>query len=95
MDVSAWGMNVIEFDADTEGYPEHNHEQDGQQEVYLVLNGSIVLMVAGAETILKQGDMVQVPPAIDRKFITRVHSATLLAIGGTAGKAYTPDPRIG
>lgn len=89
--VSAWGMNVFELDAHCDGYPEHDHAGDQQQEVYIVLAGSIVLQVDGREQTLTRGDCVAVPAEVSRKFVTREEGATLLALGGTPGKAY-PDP---
>jgi uncharacterized cupin superfamily protein len=94
MGIAAWGMNVIEFDPACEGYPEHDHVADGQEELYVVLSGSLVLLVDGSERTLQPGDMVRVPPELARKFVTRGESATLLALGGTPGRAYAPDPRL-
>lgn len=92
--VSAWGMNVLELDAGCEGYPEHDHVGDGQEELYVVLDGEAVLVAGGEERPLRKGDMVRVPPETTRKIVTRGSSVTLLAIGGTPGKAYAPDPRM-
>ena len=87
--VSSWGMNVLELDAHCEGYPEHDHTADGQEEVYVVLAGSVVLQVGGgAERVLSAGDAVRVASAHRRKLVTREHAATVLAIGGTPGKAF-------
>jgi uncharacterized cupin superfamily protein len=94
MGVSAWGMNVLEFDAACEGYPDHDHAADGQEEVYLVLDGSLVLVAEGVEHVLTRGDMVRVPAHTVRKFVTRGETATLLALGSTPGAAYAPDPRM-
>ncbi len=91
--VTAWGMNVLELDAGCEAYPEHDHVEvmkDGQEEVYLVLEGSAVLIAEGEEHTLRKGDLVRVPPNVRRKFVTRAESVTLLALGGTPGKAYAP-----
>ena len=93
--VAAWGMNVIEFDAGCEGYPEHDHAHDRQEEVYVVLDGSIVLVAEGIERTLSRGDMVRVSPETVRKFVTRDQAATLLALGGTPGAPYATDPRLG
>jgi len=90
--VSAWGMNVFELDPDCAGYPEHDHQKDGQEEVYVVLRGSVVLRAGGAERTLSQGDFVRVGPETKRAFVTRSEGATLLALGGTPGKAYSPAP---
>jgi uncharacterized cupin superfamily protein len=88
--VTAWGMNIIEFDPGCEGYPQHDHTSDGQEEVYFVLDGALVLQTDGGERSLSRGDIVRVPPALKRKFITRDSGATLLVVGNTPGKAYEP-----
>jgi quercetin dioxygenase-like cupin family protein len=89
--VSAWGMSVIEMDAHCSGYPKHDHGDDGHEEVYLVLRGSIVLQTSGGERVLSQGDFVRVGPETARKFVTRDQAATLLALGGTPGQPYQPS----
>jgi quercetin dioxygenase-like cupin family protein len=89
--VSSWGMNVIELDPRCTGYPEHDHASDGHEEVYVVLRGSIVLHAAGVERRLREGDFVRVAPGTRRKFVTQEQGATLLALGGTPGKPYTPS----
>jgi quercetin dioxygenase-like cupin family protein len=89
--LSSWGMNVLELDPHCTGYPEHDHANDGHEEVYVVLRGSILLQVDGAERELVQGDLVHVEPATVRKFVTRREGATLLALGGTPGKPYAPS----
>jgi quercetin dioxygenase-like cupin family protein len=88
--VSSWGMSVIELDPGCSGYPEHDHESEGHEEVYLVLRGSIVLQAGGSERVLTQGDFVRVAPEMKRKFVTRGEGAALLALGGTPGKPYAP-----
>jgi quercetin dioxygenase-like cupin family protein len=88
--VSSWGMNVIELDPHCSGYPEHDHGNEGHEEVYLVLRGSIVLQTEGSERVLSQGDFVRVAPETKRKFVTRDQGAALLALGGTPGKPYAP-----
>ena len=90
LEVSSWGMNVLDFDARCNGYPEHDHTGDGQEEVYIVLRGAIVLQVDGKEFPLKAGDAVRVASELKRKFITRDEGARLLALGATPGKSYTP-----
>ncbi len=86
--VSAWGMNVIEIDAGCTAYPEHDHQKDGQEEVYVVLKGSATVNAGGKEQPLAQGDLVRVPHDCKRKFIPGPQGVTLLALGATPGKAY-------
>lgn len=90
--VSAWGMNVLELDPDCEGYPEHDHEEDGQEEVYLVLSGSAELRAENTERTVQKGDLIRVAPGVKRKFVTHKEGVTLLALGGTPGKAYPTAP---
>lgn len=90
--VSAWGMNVLEMDPGCDGYPEHDHEQDGQEEVYLVLRGSVVLQVGGEERKLSAGDFARVGPGAKRKLVTRDDGVVLLALGGKPGEAYAAKP---
>lgn len=94
LNVSAWGMNVLELDPGCEGYPEHDHTHDLQEEVYLVVDGAAVLVAEGQEREVTRGDMIRVSPETARKFVTHDRPVTLLAIGATPGAAYAPDPRM-
>lgn len=86
--VSAWGMNVLELDAGCEGYPEHDHRKDGQEEVYVVLRGSMELRAGEQRHAVAEGGMVRVPPEVTRTIVPGPGGVTVLAIGGTPGKAY-------
>lgn len=88
--VTAWGMNVLELEAGCDQYPEHDHRKDGQEEVYVVLEGSVVFQANGEEQLLSRGEMVRVAPEVRRKFVTRDSRVTLLALGCKPGEAYTP-----
>ncbi|MCU0309108.1 MAG: cupin domain-containing protein [Thermoleophilia bacterium] len=92
--VSAWGMNVLELDPGCDRYPAHDHAHDGQEEVYVVLEGSVVLIADGAEHVLRRGDMARVDPATTRRLLTRDEGAVILALGATPGVAYEPDRRL-
>jgi len=88
--VTSWGMNILELPAQWSGYPEHDHLKDGQEEVYLVLEGSARLQ-AGTETFaLEPGLLARVGPGQKRKIVPGPNGVTLLALGGTPGKAYAP-----
>ncbi len=88
--VTAWGMNVLELDAGVTAYPEHDHQKDGQEEVYVVLRGDGTLVTGEERHAVKTGDLVRVGPTQRRKFLPGEHGITLLAIGATPGKAYEP-----
>jgi len=42
-------------------------------------------------TTLHQGDLVRVGPTVRRRFVTGDEGVTLLALGGTRGKPYSPS----
>ena len=88
--VSSWGMNILELDPDCTGYPEHDHVKDGQEELYVVLQGAAILQVEGKEYRVSEGEAIRVAPDLKRKWITGKDSVRLLALGGTPGKAYEP-----
>ncbi|HEX2311261.1 MAG TPA: hypothetical protein VHH91_11130, partial [Vicinamibacterales bacterium] len=35
--VTSFGIQVIDFPPNVDGYPEHDHSQDGQEEVYVTM----------------------------------------------------------
>lgn len=89
MGVESWGMNVLELDPNCEGYPEHEHKKDGQEELYVILDGQAELVTDGHTQIVETGHLVRVGPTVTRKFITKDHGVRILALGGTPGKAYS------
>jgi uncharacterized cupin superfamily protein len=89
--VTAWGMSVIEMDPGVTRYPEHDHADDGHEEVYVVLRGAAVLVADGVERAVTEGQLVAVPGRVSRKFVTRDRGVVLLALGGTPGKPYAPS----
>lgn len=88
--VTAWGMNVLELAPGCLDYPEHHHEKDGQEEVYVLLRGAATIRVGHDEWPLSPGTFVRVGPAWKRKLVPGPGGATVLALGGTPGKAYEP-----
>ncbi|HET6279085.1 MAG TPA: hypothetical protein VFG08_09895 [Candidatus Polarisedimenticolia bacterium] len=88
--VSAWGMNILTIEAGCTRYPEHNHAKDGQEEVYVVLDGLGSIASDGRKTALARGAFARVGPSTKRKITPGPHGIVLLVIGGTPGKAYTP-----
>ena len=86
--VTAWGMNVLEIAPGCEDYPDHDHIKDGQEEVYVVLQGSGRLQSGDEQWELKPGDLIRVGPNAKRKIIPGANGITVLAIGATPGEAY-------
>jgi mannose-6-phosphate isomerase-like protein (cupin superfamily) len=90
--VSSFGMQVENFPANFEHFPEHDHAQDGQEEVYTVLSGSATLNAGGESYQLEPGVFARVGPGVTRKITTGEQPVQLLALGGTPGEAYSPPP---
>lgn len=88
--VTAWGMNIERMPPGWAEYPEHDHAEEGQEEVYVVLEGSVTLHADGKTWELEPGSLARVGPQQKRKLVPGNAGATVLALGGTPGKAYEP-----
>jgi uncharacterized cupin superfamily protein len=86
--VESFGMQVIDMPPNADQYPEHDHSEDGQEEVYTVLEGTATLRIDGEEHKLEPGVFARVPAGQKRKIVTASSPVRLLAIGGVPGKAY-------
>lgn len=91
--VTAWGMNVLKLPPNWTDYPDHDHKKEGQEEVYVVLQGSAKLQAGGETWNLEPGTLVRVGAAQKRKITPGDQGVTILALGGTPGKAYEPPSR--
>ncbi len=87
--VTAWGMNVERLPAGYDKYPEHDHAEDGQEEVYVVLEGKATLHADGESWELTRGTFARVGSG-QKRTITTDEGATMLVLGGAPGKAYEP-----
>lgn len=86
--VTAFGMNVLKLPAGWADYPDHDHAKDGQEEVYVVLSGSATLDAGGEKFDLVPGTLARVGAEQKRKIVPGKDGVTILALGGTPGKAY-------
>lgn len=92
--VRAWGMQVMTLPPNWDGYPNHNHdssmEEAGQEEVYVPLEGSAVLVAGDERYELRPGVMVRVGPEQRRQILPGAEGIRFLALGGVPGEAYAP-----
>ncbi|MBI3992180.1 MAG: hypothetical protein HY342_02820 [Candidatus Lambdaproteobacteria bacterium] len=86
--VTAWGMNVLKLAPNVTNYPAHDHLKDGQEEVYVLLEGTATLRAGGQSWPLSPGSMARVGPGEKRTLLPGGQGATVLAIGATPGQAY-------
>jgi mannose-6-phosphate isomerase-like protein (cupin superfamily) len=86
--VTSFGMQVIRMPADYNDYPEHDHEHDGQEEVYLALKGSGWIEIDGERVDLAPDTFVRVAGGVKRKVHSGPEGLQMLVLGGCPGKAY-------
>jgi hypothetical protein len=70
---------------------EHDESDDGNEELYLVLSGRAVFELEGERVDAPAGTLVFARPAVKRTAFAEEPETTILALGGTPGKAYEPD----
>jgi hypothetical protein len=91
--VTAFGMQVIDFPPNFEGYPEHDHGKDGQEEVYIALRGAAEIEVEGERHPLDGETFVRVGPGTTRKIWPGDDGVRVLIVGGVPGAVYEPPDR--
>jgi uncharacterized cupin superfamily protein len=99
--VTSFGIQLLRLPPNLDAYPEHDHSETGQEEVYVSLDGRATLKAGGEEHVLEPGVYARVGPNEPRQIVTGDSPATILALGGTPGEAYAvvdyteegaPDP---
>ena len=88
--VRSFGMQIIQLPPGFDGHPEHDHLGTGQEEVYVVLNGSGELEVDGERIRMDRETFVRVGPASRRKLYAGPEGLRILALGGVPGEVYRP-----
>lgn len=86
--VESFGMQVLNLPPNADQYPEHDHAESGQEEVYVVMSGSGEIDVDGEKAPLDPDTIVRVGPSARRKIVAGGDGLRVLALGGTPGKAY-------
>ncbi len=86
--VESFGVQVFDFPPDFPDYPEHDHAQEGQEEVYLVLRGSAAFEVDGERVPLDPGRMLRIAPASRRKLHPGPAGVRILAVGSVLEGRY-------
>ena|SRR5215210_685049 len=99
--VTSFGVQVIDMPPNIDAYPEHDHSEDGQEEVYVAMRGAGEIEIEGERFPLDPDTMVRVSAGTKRKLYPGDEGMRVLAIGGVPGEAYTvrdstevgaPDP---
>ena len=102
--VESFGMQVIDMPPNLTQYPEHDHADSGQEEVFVTLRGSGEIEIDGDREPLDADTIVRVGPGEKRKIWPGDEGIRVLALGGCPGRPYeapevsrlgAPDPLEG
>jgi tetratricopeptide (TPR) repeat protein len=70
---------------------EHDEAEEGEEELYLVQRGRARFEVDGEPVDAPAGTLVFVAPGVRRTAFAEEPGTTIVAIGGTPGRAYEPS----
>jgi len=90
--VTAFGFQMIQLPPDYGDYPEHDHAESGQEEVFMAAGGSGWIDIEGERVELDKETLVRVGPAARRKVYAGPEGLRMLVIGGAPGEAYKIVP---
>ena len=88
--VEAFGIQVIDLPRNLAEYPEHDHADSGQEEVFVVMRGAGEIEVDGERLAIDPETLIRVGPEAKRKLWPGDQGMRVLAVGGTPGAAYEP-----
>ncbi|MDB5096406.1 MAG: cupin protein [Cyanobacteria bacterium RYN_339] len=80
LELTTLGLNVLQLEPNCDKYPEHDHKKNGEEELYILTEGSATLQ-AGDETFdVTPGVLVRVGAQVTRKFVAGEKGATIVAL---------------
>jgi hypothetical protein len=88
--VESFGMQIIDLPPSYESYPEHDHAEDGQEEVFFALGGGGEIEIAGERFPLDADHVARVASGTMRKVWPGADGIRLLVLGGIPGETYQP-----
>lgn len=90
--VESFGMQIIDLPPNFENYPEHDHADDGQEEVFMALRDGGEIEIGGERFPLDADHVARVSAGTMRKVWPGPDGIRVLVLGGVPGKVYeAPD----
>ncbi|MET0304779.1 MAG: hypothetical protein ABW196_00950 [Solirubrobacterales bacterium] len=90
--VESFGMQIIDMPPNFENYPEHDHAEDGQEEVFMALRGGGEIEIDGERFPLDGDHVARVSAGTKRKLWPGADGIRVLVLGGVPGEVYeAPD----
>ncbi|HKO27023.1 MAG TPA: cupin domain-containing protein [Solirubrobacteraceae bacterium] len=86
--IRSFGMQVLDFPAGFSEYPAHDHADDGQEEVYVLLRGSAEFQIDDERLTVGPGELVRIAPPATRKLVAGPDGARILAVGCAGDRPY-------
>jgi mannose-6-phosphate isomerase-like protein (cupin superfamily) len=90
--VTSFGMQIIDLPPNYGDYPEHDHAEAGQEEVYAVTRGAGHIEVDGERVDISPEVIVRVGPAARRKVYAGPEGLRMIALGAVPGSVYEINP---
>lgn len=86
--VTSFGMNLILLEPGARG---RIHRHETQEEVYLVLRGTLSLAIEGTERDVIEGELARVAPEVRRQLVNRGPGRLAILALGAAGEHVGRD----
>lgn len=91
--VSSFGMQILQMPpGGGDFYPNHDHADSGQEEVYVVLSGEADFEIEGERFHVGPETAVRVGPTTHRRIHPGPEGVRILALAGVPGAAYVAPP---
>jgi hypothetical protein len=86
--VESFGLQVIDMPPNYENYPEHDHAEDGQEEVFMAIHGGGEIEIDGERFPLDPDHMARVAAGTKRKVWPGADGIRMVIVGGVPGAVY-------
>jgi tetratricopeptide (TPR) repeat protein len=90
-DIQSFGVNAYTAEEAGQRVVEEHREQDGHEELYVVVSGRATFMLDGEEHDAPAGTLVHCPPGTFRGAVAAEPATTVLGIGAKPGEVFQPS----
>jgi quercetin dioxygenase-like cupin family protein len=90
-DIQAFGVNAYTAEKAGQRVVEEHREENGHEELYVVVAGRALFMLDGEEHDAPAGSLVHCPPSTLRGAIAAEPGTTVLGIGAKPGEVFKPS----
>jgi len=90
-DIRSFGINAYTADEAGQRVVEEHREQDGHEELYVVVAGRATFALDGEEHDAPAGTLVHCPPGTLRGAVAAEPGTTVLGIGAKPGEVFQPS----